>query len=1477
MAPIKDAVGPSQEALLNLEKSTASPDAQLDQAAHILRLDWSLDATDAAVYLKKSPEATRPAPKEQWVLRWLLKRLKTKPYRIHPRSFLLLQKLVQRLPRKAVAVTLADNKFPQLLKDIVEDLDSAVVQSLQQDSAPSGSETSATLDRSPVRPKKRKRDSEIENQAGQNAPQPAVVVSAYVSFLGSLYTLTALAKGRENNADISQIHLKQSLRAEPVFIAPILGKLLRLSARLVAKFAKEKNGSQLQHLLKVTTAAFTLWDFKKHNVSGNEKNDFNVSFSDHCFLEALRLYRLVLCVGGMSESADFIVHSVEKLIALHVVIPARAAFISRGGSGIDYSKDNDPDWSAVQPVTATFKPLLEDRLSENVDCSGIEASPQAEKNVCIFAPTWRPAELVPTFYNIIARSVPRNSFRRQAGEASWLETAFVALAELAYSMTKPITRNTSDFIPLLEQLFIVVRTLNIKLSLHTFLTHAAYTGLLKGKDNPQDVHWNLTALLVELGVDIFLPNSGLKDSQRLLDAVLLTLSQIRSRQTGQETYQVIKNGVVIPLLRAFSAARDLPSLIQQWLGQLREVEVSRGPSLPFEDAYSVWEDEDVAAAFREVMKTSLSESQLRSIIQGAINDVASTTETLAISPESYASVVLLEISSDVWGQHGIPGLQIELVTALAKANSKTVLLQSNIHWKWRLWRLARKLLPITLKDSQNGPNDLAETLERAALKVTTQSAQQPLADAVSNNLREALEACRFLLQATKDLQHSSSVGEVIVQPLLGNVTKLFQTLLSSKEKHMPRWNGRIEGLDTSAQLGAAYIVCMMEFPHVWRRLPAKYLEEFLNCFLRLASRTKESQATENSSRGASFYQLWEVVVSYDYLLDIAPLCSGLAQVLFRHLKDDSGQRLFVLGFLPRIPVRLHGVDGANDAMASLMKGNFCTPESIPDAISLVSKWCRESTTIDTAVKDWITSSLPLQGTSDDIYTMQSFRTLAENIFEHELQECNPAEIPKLLKRYFKIASRVSAVESENMEFSLNPVLVTVLFRKVWEHRVEAQDAKLAKEIPRQRQKLLEFVLGGIDTGKQLLQEEKELDTRAAVELVIIFYMLKDLQDLVQENRTAGKRVAEIYKVVQGTSLSSGHFLHRAVRQQQLVEFSHEDSFVLDDARLVQAVDLQQLYADEQEQFVRDTTAKLEAMSNAERLQTIRELQDHGFDGPAGSCRLLMAGLAVSTLEEIPERGSEEAQVLSSLCTAVTNVIQDSETVEQFSFAAECLDIILRLHPRGVSQYNIDKCLSAVSTTISNVSSTENSRQVSASFASTIYTRLCRVLGTLFGLYRQQLGGRFHVLVPALQSLLKALFAPSRKRKRSATSTLASALGVPHAVMFSRLLSSLCDPTVSAVSRAGAGHDGLVDQTKKAKLIAGQHLRIVIESYTANMLDGPISAEIKAALAPGLYAVLDAMSTETKRALNASLDVSSRAIFKTLHDDYVRFGKWNNKG
>lgn len=177
------------------------------------------------------------------------------------------------------------------------------------------------------------------------------------------------------------------------------------------------------------------------------------------------------------------------------------------------------------------------------------------------------------------------------------------------------------------------------------------------------------------------------------------------------------------------------------------------------------------------------------------------------------------------------------------------------------------------------------------------------------------------------------------------------------------------------------------------------------------------------------------------------------------------------------------------------------------------------------------------------------------------------------------------------------------------------------------------------------------------------------------------------------------------------------------------------------------------------------------------------------------------------------------------------------------------------------------------------------MGLLFSLFRRKLGGRFHLIIPALQRLLACLFGRTKKRARSLMPQAAQGLPLwlaplqaSQAVHFTRLLTSLCDPTVSSVSRSTAsmtgGKEQLVDETKRAKRIAGQYLQYLVMEYTECSLHGALTPDVKAAILPGIYAILDVLSRDTMRALNAGLDVSERAVFKSLYDDYTRFGRWN---
>jgi nucleolar pre-ribosomal-associated protein 2 len=323
-----------------------------------------------------------------------------------------------------------------------------------------------------------------------------------------------------------------------------------------------------------------------------------------------------------------------------------------------------------------------------------------------------------------------------------------------------------------------------------------------------------------------------------------------------------------------------------------------------------------------------------------------------------------------------------------------------------------------------------------------------------------------------------------------------------------------------------------------------------------------------------------------------------------------------------------------------------------------------------------------------------------------------------------------------------------------------------------------------------------------------------------------------------------------------------------------------MYSEEQQLFIRATSDRFRSMSTDSLLRVIQDVRQLGFVGKNAESRLLIAGLAVSAAPSTDDKESDQAKELSLVCTTITEALPRSNSLEEFVLATECLDVFLRSHPRCISQWNVDSLLSCIA-----VCASKAGPHLNPEFSGTIYTRLCRVMGLLLGLHRQKLGGRFHLILPAMQRLLHCLFARTKKRSRLANSDKGhehqpywlSPLGAVHAIHFTRLLTSLCDPTVSAVSRPkpwSAGHEGLTDQTKKAKQIAGQYLQYLIMDYAQSSLRSALHADVKAALLPGLYSVLDVMSRDTMRALNGGLDISGRAVFKGLYDDYMKFGRWN---
>ena len=138
--------GPSstQSALLDLERSAALPAELLDEAARILGVEFS-EIEDELLSASAETKPRRSivfAAKEEWVLRWLLKKTKpgartTSPGSVlessaseDPRKWLLFYYLVQKTPIKKIAKIIRDH-------DAMKQIQHALGQLVKTQKAPS--------------------------------------------------------------------------------------------------------------------------------------------------------------------------------------------------------------------------------------------------------------------------------------------------------------------------------------------------------------------------------------------------------------------------------------------------------------------------------------------------------------------------------------------------------------------------------------------------------------------------------------------------------------------------------------------------------------------------------------------------------------------------------------------------------------------------------------------------------------------------------------------------------------------------------------------------------------------------------------------------------------------------------------------------------------------------------------------------------------------------------------------------------------------------------------------------------------------------------------------------------------------------------------------------------------------------------------------------------------------------------------------
>ncbi|KAJ6091279.1 hypothetical protein N7467_003248 [Penicillium canescens] len=1471
----------SQEALLRLEKGTASPTTQLHEAAQILGLDLTLCESHPEVHRDVRIQ-TNATPKEEWVLRWLLKRLRSgKNYRVDAASFLLLRQLIDLISPKNLAAILKDQKLLSILFETIADLEADIFAGLGNGIAAlsSDSDSSQTPAGSPTHDdhrgsqgKKRKRMTTENGDAmdvdgDEHRQNPAACFLTFIRALDCLYGIVTLTRRTLGTDGVANSHLKLALRGEPEAVAMLLGRSFRVAAVAAKQFSHAGKTTDLQHLLYVFPAAVELWESRSYRQDDTDNKSSNEFFARHCFAHALRLQICLRSAKLDTDECAQLLHAIERIIALHVLLPARAAFFERGGSGIDYSKD-EPDWSPVKPVTDTFKPIIREFPVAKEDKSTSEPCGNP----------WRSVELLPELFDNAVRAVPRDVFRRQTHEAPWLETLFVAVAELAFSTAKEEDFATFDskFVAVLEQLLQVALDRNVGLSLHTILAHANYTGLYE--EGLKKVQWNVTALFISLGVDVFLPNSGLRDSRKLLDALLAKIQlQWRENGTGKpEVYNTIKTNVVLPLLRGFAAARDLPNFMEVWHNQLVAVEEARQDNSNL-SLFSVWEDDDLSDAYAELMRTSLTESHVAAQMRTAASETKADNGKIADNPQSYAKFVIVEASFR--GRISPFPESDKILTSLLETVTSTLSSKQALHWRWRLWRLVRNLFDNTLQSANHVLAKSVMELLQVAAKVVHRNhkdlAKKPLASL------ESWEAYRFVLDAIK--AHANEEQRNSFTTATKDVTDLIISISPDDAKRSMKapWNGQTDTVESQTTLGLAYFLALVRVPEVWSHIASEERSRLFRHILSLAAAQYHSSSLplEAISEEARFLQAWASVVCHEYLLNAPLIVSDLSLLLNESIEQDSSNRRILVESLQRIPAALI-TRGLRTTILNKLHDVVLQQDSSPDVmvgiLTMMAKLAAMPKCDATLTSDWepiwtAARAVSLEGTDTDLQIMKAFRSLYRAILA-KLLVLSENDRNKLFKKLFARVSKQTSKMRQVDRDSMACFLLRLSLSELWVHRKKLQTAFSETELAALRQRVFDLVLADMKYVKDQCRKQKLEET---ITLIKTIDALEDFEDLATNNIEVEKFLSKIENYME-MSIDSGP--SRLIRRRLLASKGPEKNIAQPVLQCAETLTLQSLYAEDQQLFIRATTERFRSMPMEKITQAICEVRGLGLIGQDAGYRLLVIYLAIALIPPVEDKESATARELSLLCTALAEAIPQSTSIDQFCFASECLDLLLRTHTRSLSQCNIDAILAAIASASSKIGP-----QISSEYSPTIYTRLCRLMGVVLSLQRLKIGGRFHLVVNAMQRLLGCLFARSRKRGRSARSqtTLSqpfwlAPLEASHATYYTRLLTSLCDPTVSSVLRPqpGASREALTDQTKKAKRIAGQYLQYVIMEYAQCSLRGSLSPEVKAAIMPGLYSALDVMSRESMRALNAALDVSGRAVFKSLYDDYVKFGKWN---
>lgn len=1463
-------------------------DEQIHQAAHIIGLpnNWNtIEEQEARADIIRHLVRARA----EWVLRWILDKLKDEAEagrgaRGHPAAWQLLGWMIHVLPVSRSAPHLRDASLPTILeRALFEQLEadsnasSAQSGSLAHASNASDSSDDSSKGTSPSRKRKRgavdtaSSSRARANSVGQNRLFHAV--KAVISIV------MALATTHESAHDTTQAELmKMVLRTDSAQASRILRFWLATVRELLVTLpAQPVSTPSLEKYLDLSLVS-DIWELR--NVDSKDEPGASADeFSTECLvptlalLETLKSLRKQSAIQSFTIALDRALQTLDKLLARHLLAPSRAAFLADAST-----EATKPGSREATALAGNLEPLRAKLLqAAQIEDAG-DALPAG------FALLFN---AVSHLLDLAIRASPSRSPKGRLAEKPWIQATFTSLAACAgCTLDAPpefVIRETA--VAALDGALRVLHVHNVNINSELLKTIFWYYGGVKYPERQEKrVHWSLIATLIELDSSVFVaePKANAKSSQDSpTDLAEFLFERISSTEFtgsgfGNHGLQIQDNPqhgdsrtatevicstgrttvlerIIVPLMTAFIRNRNLLGFLRRWDHQLvRSYRYDNRKALA-ERRDHIWEARALNKALSEVFEQSLTQGQIATLIEEHAIRMTELGNAMEAGSKENVNVKRFAgykkaASSVVIIPAILQSVQTDETITMLRPHLKSLLLSyttwvqddrysshSRLSHSWlTLCQLLVKLWPIELHDSPSKQQTQVHPLIERALKDISTVPKERAGRRTDSSARAA--AMLFLLNICNYLRTVPG-SETVVRTSLEKITKS----LSSD---------RLDGED---QCKVVELFCTY-FVDLVGHLDATSCETSLSSILEKLSEFDYNTAdTMSSSLSQSIINDGSATLKKTYY-------TTLVAALSRESEGRQHQMAVkAISYIHPGALSREQREAILDRAITLIGSkSIATTELISIATHLMeAPNATAKVSTDNDVVFDLAEKLHQYG-KETPATLQLLRQLTRLVLGHMIPNQAQAQNKTFLKGFAEKLDVIATASKKCSAARLSILRATILAQKQTTLLDPLQYVELLKHCltdggSGDTASLLEILDAFNELPSFTLQALNIYDTTRAW----LRIWVNDNSELESYMASSNQSPVEVAKYVAR--------LHTTIAKYKL--YPNVKYLVNLTLRIVREP-LTDGVKTTIHEAVKDALTLLPFWEQLDLMPVLAQVVDPV--NRATSHRILSD--LVATLHDKVESNAELKQRQLALLPGLCALLAKSPDYECFNALMNSINTILNEKPALASQYSIECVLSVL------VKLTSRSSPVlSVEHASDIYSRLCETSRLILLVHRGRLGGRFHILLPLLQGLLFCLFIPNISRSgalpawlRTVTLTDPIRLTSTNATQLSRLLSTLCNPPQSSITKAHQHHASrkskdLNDPVRAARDKAGHFLYPFLASFCRFQLSGRLDAGVREKLMPGIWEVVGTagLHKEALDAMFAGLGRSERDVWRNV--------------